>query len=60
MSRWIAVIGACQGCGACLLTCPPSAIRPSGGRLLVLSHRCTGCAECVEVCPVDVITLEAG
>lgn len=49
-------IGACQGCGACLLTCPQRALRPERGRLVVLD-RCDGCGECVEVCPVDVITL---
>jgi electron transport complex protein RnfB len=49
-------IGACQGCGACLLTCPEHAIRPSGSTLIVLAQRCTGCGECIEVCPVDAIT----
>lgn len=44
----------CAGCGACLLTCPEHAIRPFGGRLLVLDG-CSGCGECVEVCPVDAI-----
>ncbi len=52
----IAEIGACQGCGACLLTCPEHAIRPDGGGLVV-GERCSGCGECVEVCPVDVIEL---
>ena len=56
----------CQGCGACLLTCPERAIRPAtrairltGGpaRLIVLEECCTGCGECVEVCPVDAIGL---
>jgi NAD-dependent dihydropyrimidine dehydrogenase PreA subunit len=49
-------IGACQGCGACLLTCPEHAIRPDGGTLRVLGSQCTGCGECVEVCPVDAIS----
>ena len=49
-------IGACQGCGACLLTCPEHAIRPSGGTLMVLDHLCSGCGECIEICPVDAIT----
>ena len=52
----IVAIGACQGCGACLLTCPEHAIRPSGGTLVVLAPRCVGCGECIEVCPVDAIT----
>ena len=51
-------IGACQGCGACLLTCPEHAIRPDGGTLWVLASRCTGCGECVEVCPVDAISYQ--
>jgi ferredoxin len=53
----LAEIGACQGCGACLLTCPEHAIRPAGGRLEVRAESCTGCGECQEVCPVDVIEL---
>ncbi|HEY2277243.1 MAG TPA: 4Fe-4S dicluster domain-containing protein [Streptosporangiaceae bacterium] len=50
-------IGACQGCGACLLTCPEHAIRPAGGILHVLPGRCTGCLECVEICPVGAISI---
>jgi Pyruvate/2-oxoacid:ferredoxin oxidoreductase delta subunit len=46
------VTGDCAGCGACLLTCPEHAIRPVGGRLIVLDS-CTGCGECAEVCPVE-------
>ncbi|WP_194914654.1 indolepyruvate ferredoxin oxidoreductase subunit alpha [Catenulispora rubra] len=57
MSALIAEVRACQGCGACLLTCPEHAIRPLGGTLLVHPERCTGCGECVEVCPVDAIVL---
>ena len=57
------VTSRCQGCGACLLTCPERAIRlarrPARGpaRLIVLERLCTGCGECVEVCPVDAIDL---
>ena len=49
----------CQGCGACLLTCPTHAIRPSGGSLFAEAHLCTLCLECVEVCPVDAVSLVA-
>jgi NAD-dependent dihydropyrimidine dehydrogenase PreA subunit len=49
-------VGACQGCGACLLTCPEHAFRPGGSALLVLEELCTGCGECIEICPVDAIT----
>ncbi|WP_433539050.1 DUF362 domain-containing protein [Micromonospora sp. CA-249363] len=48
-------IDACQGCGACLRTCPTHAIRPVAGGLTVLADRCTGCLECLEICPVDAI-----
>ncbi len=57
----IAITPACQGCGACLLTCPERAIRPAddtvpgAGPLAVLTSRCTGCGECVEICPVDAV-----
>ncbi len=58
----VTVTAACQGCGACLLTCPEHAIRPAHGRgtkarLTVLPGRCTGCGECVEICPADAIFL---
>jgi len=52
----LVMIGACQGCGACLRTCPEHAIRPAGGTLVVLADRCTGCGECIEICPVDAIS----
>jgi Pyruvate/2-oxoacid:ferredoxin oxidoreductase delta subunit len=52
-------ISGCQGCGACLLTCPEHAIRPAAGTLHVLPDRCTGCAECIEICPVDAIRMRS-
>jgi len=48
-------IEACQGCGACILTCPERALRPARDNPAVDRHRCTGCGECMEVCPVDAI-----
>lgn len=48
---------ACQGCGACLRTCPERALRPAdpdgGPPLLTLADRCTACGECAEICPAD-------
>ncbi len=55
----VPVFRGCQGCGACLLTCPEHAIRPRGGELSVRAELCTRCGECVEVCPVDAVHLAA-
>ncbi len=49
------IIDACQGCGACILTCPERALRPARDNPAVDRGRCTGCGECTEVCPVDAI-----
>ena len=57
MTRLLPVFDGCQGCGACLLTCPEHAIRPRGGALTVRADLCTACGECVEVCPVDTVEL---
>ncbi len=61
-------VGACRGCGACLLTCPEHAIRPAARPdarladppLQVLGERCTGCGECIEICPADALSLTGG
>jgi NAD-dependent dihydropyrimidine dehydrogenase PreA subunit len=58
MTAAVAIRG-CQGCGACLLTCPEHAIRPDGGTLWVRADLCTGCGECVEICPVSAIEFTA-
>jgi len=60
ISTLIPEVHACQGCGACLLTCPEHAIRPRAGATaatLTVTDSCTGCGECAEVCPVDAIVL---
>ncbi|HET9655071.1 MAG TPA: 4Fe-4S binding protein [Kineosporiaceae bacterium] len=55
-------IDGCQGCGACLLSCPEHALRPvpggiaAGGGIEVRADRCTGCLECLEICPVAAIS----
>jgi electron transport complex protein RnfB len=52
--------GACQGCGACLITCPERAIAAAPGGPVILAARCTDCGECEEICPVDAITSSQG
>jgi electron transport complex protein RnfB len=54
----VRITARCAGCGACLLTCPEHALRPTGDLeqpLIALADRCTDCDECVEICPVDAI-----
>lgn len=50
------VSAGCAGCGACLGSCPPRAVRVCPDRsppLRVDVASCTGCGLCVEVCPAD-------
>lgn len=47
----VAVTSACTACGACLATCPETALLPAPGRPEVVRDRCTGCLDCVEICP---------
>lgn len=45
----------CTACGACLVTCPESALRAAPRRPAVDAGRCTACLACVEVCPTGAI-----
>jgi Pyruvate/2-oxoacid:ferredoxin oxidoreductase delta subunit len=54
LTALVTIVG-CQGCGACLLTCPEHAILPVPGGLRVRADRCSGCLECLEICPVGAI-----
>jgi precorrin-8X/cobalt-precorrin-8 methylmutase len=51
----VAVDTSCTACGACIMTCPTSALSPSRLRPAVDDHRCIDCLACLEVCPVDAI-----
>lgn len=50
----------CTACGACLATCPTTALVPALGRPAVIDDRCTDCLACVEVCPPDAISRVLG
>ena len=49
----------CCHCGACIASCPFSALREEEGRV-VAGAECRLCRSCVEVCPVSAITVEEG
>ena len=58
MSAPGAIGDCCTACGACLITCPASALVPGPRRPSLLETRCTGCLECLEVCPAGAVTLQ--
>jgi len=51
----VKVTSACTACGACLITCPTTALSAALRMPAVDDSLCTGCLACVEVCPVDAI-----
>jgi len=51
----VTVTDRCTACGACLATCPTSALLVGPRRPVVVADRCTLCLECIEVCPRDAL-----
>ena len=51
----LAVLDTCTACGACVVTCPTSALLPAPRRPVVEANRCTRCLACIEVCPRDAL-----
>jgi uncharacterized protein (DUF362 family)/Pyruvate/2-oxoacid:ferredoxin oxidoreductase delta subunit len=45
----------CRDCGACVRSCPASAIARARGRMTIDSRRCQVCLCCQEVCPYAAI-----
>lgn len=48
----------CVGCGACVSTCPVSAIEPKDSKYTIKSDICISCGACVGSCPVTAISEE--
>ncbi len=46
----------CNGCGACVETCPNDAIRLVSGKAVVDQDKCAACAVCADACPTHAIT----
>ena len=46
----------CDGCGACVDSCPTEVLGIVEGRVKVIdSDLCTDCAICVQVCPYHIL-----
>ena len=45
----------CNGCTHCIMSCPTSAIRVSGGKAVINEKKCVDCGECYKACPVSAI-----
>lgn len=50
--------GLCQGCGACVKTCPQKAVRLENGLVSVDHDLCRGCGACVSACPGQALKAE--
>lgn len=45
----------CNGCNACVPTCPTNAISMQDGKAKINPFQCTGCGACIPVCPQEAI-----
>ena len=45
----------CQGCTACMRTCPTGAIRIRDGKAVISDNNCVDCGECIKICPHKAI-----
>lgn len=50
-------LNSCTGCGACVSSCPVSAIEIKGEKANVDLTKCILCSACVEECPMEAITV---
>ena len=46
---------ACDGCMACMRTCPTQAVRVRGDKAILLEDRCIDCGECIKACVRNAI-----
>ena len=47
----------CVGCGACVDSCPVSAIKIDADKAVITEGECIECGACVGSCPTEAISL---
>ena len=47
----------CNGCGACVESCPVDIITMHNDVAVIDENQCTGCGVCVDKCPVNAIIM---
>jgi ferredoxin len=45
----------CDGCGVCVLRCPPQIMGIVKARAVLVTELCEECGICAEVCPIDAV-----
>ncbi len=45
----------CDGCGVCVLRCPPQIMGTVKDIAVIITELCEECGICAEVCPIDAV-----
>jgi MinD superfamily P-loop ATPase len=45
----------CDGCGICVLRCPPQVMGTVKSIAVIITDLCEECGICAEVCPIDAV-----
>ena len=48
----------CDGCGVCVLRCPPKVMGMVKDIAVIITDLCEECGICAEVCPIDAVNFK--
>jgi len=48
----------CDGCGVCVLRCPPQIMGMVKGKAVLITDLCEECGVCNDVCPINAVCFE--
>ena len=51
-------LGKCNGCGACVESCPSEALQVEGEKICVDEDACVDCGVCVDECPTEALSMD--